>query len=188
MHNGEMTVPYGEFNGYPTEPSGGAAGSGIGPAPSPGYPQTAQPSPGYPHPGQPAAGAWGQAAAPNWAQYPQQSGYGPTPAGYWGPDAYAPYGRDPLTGEPYSDKSKVAAGLLQIVPAFLGLPLGLGRFYVGSTGTAVAQLLLFLLSVPLILLLVGIPMLAVVWLWVVIDGVRMLAGQTRDANGSLLRP
>lgn len=52
----------------------------------------------------------------------------PTPA--------APFGVDPQ-GRPYSDKSKVVAGVLQL---FLG-GLGAGRFYVGSTGVAIAQLL-----------------------------------------------
>lgn len=40
-------------------------------------------------------------------------------------------------GQPYSEKSKVVAGLLQL---FLG-GLGIGRFYTGHVGMAVAQLL-----------------------------------------------
>src|SRR5882757_3563546 len=39
-------------------------------------------------------------------------------------------------GRPLSDKSKITAGLLQL---FLG-GFGIGRFYVGSTGVAIAQL------------------------------------------------
>ncbi|MCZ9344600.1 TM2 domain-containing protein, partial [Streptomyces sp. TRM76130] len=52
------------------------------------------------------------------------------------PTPEAPYGVDPK-GRPYSDKSKIVAGLLQI---FLG-GFGVGRFYVGSVGVGVAQLL-----------------------------------------------
>jgi len=51
------------------------------------------------------------------------------------PAAEAPYGVDPK-GRPYSDKSKVVAGLLQL---FLG-GLGIGRFYTGHTGMALGQL------------------------------------------------
>ncbi|MFD4670999.1 NINE protein [Lentzea sp. NPDC058450] len=59
----------------------------------------------------------------------------PPPMGYPAPGA--PYGIDPYTGIPLSDKSKIVAGLLQL---FLG-NLGIGRFYTGHTGIAVAQLL-----------------------------------------------
>ncbi|WP_128379079.1 NINE protein [Streptomyces cavernae] len=52
------------------------------------------------------------------------------------PTPDAPYGKAP-NGLPYSDKSKIVAGLLQL---FLG-GLGIGRFYVGSVGVGVAQLL-----------------------------------------------
>ncbi|MGX1271933.1 hypothetical protein RKD18_005127 [Streptomyces phaeoluteigriseus] len=45
------------------------------------------------------------------------------------PTPEAPYGVDPM-GRPYSDKSKIVAGILQL---FLGY-LGIGRFYVGSVG------------------------------------------------------
>ena len=49
---------------------------------------------------------------------PPQPGYGPPPVGQY-PQAYqdpsAPFGRHPLTGEPFSDKSKTIAGLLQLL-------------------------------------------------------------------------
>ena len=48
----------------------------------------------------------------------------------------APYGVDPMTGMPFSDKSKMVAGLLQI---FLG-SFGAGRFYTGHMGLAIAQI------------------------------------------------
>jgi len=83
----------------------------------------------------------------------------------------APYGVDPMTGMPYSDKSKMVAGMLQI---FLG-SFGAGRFYTGHTGLAIAQI-------------------AVVWLtcgfgaiWTLIDGIMMLTGKVPDAQGRPLR-
>jgi TM2 domain-containing membrane protein YozV len=83
----------------------------------------------------------------------------------------SPYGVDPLTGMPYSDKSKMVAGLLQI---FLG-SFGVGRFYTGHTGIAIAQI-------------------AVTWLtcglgafWPLVDGIMMLMGKVTDAQGRPLR-
>lgn len=71
---------------------------------------------------------------------PQPQYVGPPPpgmatGGYANPTA--PYGYDPITGLPLSDKSKVVAGVLQL---FLG-NLGIGRFYTGHTGIAIGQLL-----------------------------------------------
>ncbi len=44
-------------------------------------------------------------------------------------DPAAPFGRQPMTGEPYSDKSKIVAGLLQLLGLF-GI-VGIGRMYLG---------------------------------------------------------
>ncbi len=84
---------------------------------------------------------------------------------------HAPYGIDPVSGMPFSDKSKMVAGLLQI---FVGT-FGVGRFYTGHTGIAIAQI-------------------AVSWLtcgigaiWPLIDGVMMLMGKVPDAQGRPLR-
>ena len=99
---------------------------------------------------------------------------GPAPQGrpgHIGVDPAAPHGRDPFTGEPLSDRSKVAAGLLQI---FLGC-FGAGRFYTGHTGIAIAQ----------IVVTWGLCGLGVVW--PVIDGIIMLAGTVRDGQGRKLR-
>ena len=175
-----MTSPYGDASGYPTRPSSGNDPlPGLGPAPSPGYPGwtdpqaagAAYPQPGYPQPGFAPSG-----------DYPA-GGYPPV-----GFDPNAPFGRDPRTGAPYSDKSRVAAGLLQILPAVFVMPIGVGRFYMRSTGVALSQLVLFLVSLPLMLVLIGFPMLAAVWLWVVIDGVVLLLGGGRDGRGRPLRP
>ena len=78
---------------------------------------------------------------------------------------------DHRTGLPYSHRSKVVAGVLQIL---LGA-FGVGRFYTGHTGLAFAQI-------------------AVTWLtcglgglWPFIDGIMMLTGAVKDAEGRPLR-
>lgn len=90
----------------------------------------------------------------------------------YAPQALAPYGIDPLTGVPYSDKSKLVAGLLQI---FLG-GLGIGRFYLGNVGMAIAQILVTWITF-------GFGA-----LWPLIDGIVLLAGHPRDRAGRPLRP
>lgn len=80
------------------------------------------------------------------------------------------------TQQPYTgggeQKSKVAAGLLQI---FLG-GLGIGRFYLGYTGIGVAQLLVTLFTC------------GVGGIWPFIDGIMILTGSVpTDANGVPLK-
>jgi TM2 domain-containing membrane protein YozV len=144
-----------------TEPqfSGNESGNPY-PPPSqqPGYPPSAQ----YPpHPG----------------QYGPPPGQFPPPVGQY-PQAYmdpaAPFGRHPLTGEPFSDKSKVVAGLLQLLGLF-GL-VGIGRIYLGYTGLGVAQLAVGILTC-------GIG--AIVW--GIIDAVLILTDKVRDPQGRPLR-
>lgn len=81
-------------------------------------------------------------------------------------DPEAPYGRDPY-GRPYSDKSKVIAGLLQL---FLGT-FGVGRFYLGDTGLALGQLFTC----------------GGLGIWSLIDGVMLLAGDPVDRYGRPLQ-
>lgn len=125
--------------------SGGAAGDWQAPQPPPGYPP-----PGYPPP------------------YPPY----PPPGGY--PDPLAPYGRHPVTGAPLSDKSKLIAGLLQLIGLF-GL-VGIGRIYLGRTGFGVLQLVVGLVTLG-----------AGAAIWGVIDAVLILTGHVTDAQGRPLR-
>jgi len=113
------------------------------PQPPPGYP------PGYPPP------------------YPQY----PSPAPYF--DPAAPFGRHPVTGEPLSDKSKIVAGLLQLV-SLVGIG-GIGRLYMGDIGIGVAQLLVgwFTCGIGLI--------------WSIVDAVLILTDKVRDPQGRPLR-
>lgn len=118
-----------------------------------------QPHPQQPHPQQP------------WAQQPAPPPYGqPQPGYYPGAVPGAPYGIHPGTGIPYSEKSKIVAGVLQIV-----VPLGIGRFYIGDTGIGVAQLLVTILTC-------GIGA-----LWPFIDGIIILATDSKDSQGLVLR-
>lgn len=107
------------------------------------------------------------------AGYPgqnQQAAYGQPGAGAGAPGA--PYGYDPVSGLPYSEKSKLVAGLLGIL---LG-GFGVGRFYTGHVGMGVAQLIVTFVTFGL-----GS-------LWGLIDGIMMLAGNAKDSNGLPLRP
>ncbi|MCC5582337.1 TM2 domain-containing protein [Microtetraspora sp. AC03309] len=115
---------------------------------------------------------------------PPPAGF-PPPAGYQPPPGYAPYplafvdpnapfGRHPVTGEPLSDKSKVVAGLLQLVGLF-GF-VGIGRIYLGETGFGVAQLIVGLITC-------GIG--AVIW--GLIDAILILTDRVRDPYGRPLR-
>ena len=80
----------------------------------------------------------------------------------------APYGVDPVTGIPFSDKSKVIAGLLQL---FLGF-MGAGRFYTGHIAIGVLQLLFGWLTCGI---------------WPLVDAIMMFAGKVTDSEGRPLR-
>lgn len=142
------------------------------------------PDPNQPNEGQSVPPPYGQPAPP-----PPSSGGAPPPphgdpvapppyaqqpppaAGYpYGASAAAPYGVHPVTGVPYSDKSKLVAGLLQIL-----IPLGIGRFYIGDTKTGVWQLIVTIITC-------GIGA-----LWPFIDGIIILATDSKDGQGRPLR-
>ncbi len=146
--------PQDQPQGYP-----GPYGPGEG---QHGYPQQGYPQQGYPGPG----GYPGPAGQPGYP--PGAPGY--PPPGYGAPapfDQSAPFGRHPITGEAYSDKQKLTAGLLQIL---LG-GVGAGRWYLGNTGIALAQLFTC----------------GGLGVWALIDGIMMLTGNVRDNNGRPLR-
>jgi TM2 domain-containing membrane protein YozV len=113
------------------------------------------------------------------SMYPPSVG----PYGSAAPDPAAPFGRDPYTGRPLSDKQKVVAGLLQI---FLGT-LGVGRFYTGHTTIAVSQLLLTVVGWITAFLLIGFVLLIGVAIWAFVDGIMLLATESTDSRGLKLR-
>ena len=99
-------------------------------------------------------------------------------------DPQAPFGRDPATGVPLSDKSAVTAGLLQL---FFGV-FGIGRFYIDTTQIAVLQLCLGLVGIFFgLFCLVGLPVLLGVAVWAVIDAILMFTGSVKDNFGRKLR-
>ena len=122
---------------------------GSTPPPPPPPPPTTPPTPGY-------AGY----TAPG------------VPAGAYGVSSQAPYGLHPGTGIPYSDKSKVVAGLLQIL-----LPFGIGRYYIGDNRIGIWQTVATVLTCGL------------AHIWVLIDGILMLVhDDAKDVHGYILRP
>ncbi|MEU6535117.1 TM2 domain-containing protein [Streptomyces sp. NPDC047000] len=152
----------------PYDPNASGPQPGYGyPGPQPGYGQPgAGPQPGYGQPGpQPGYGqpgpGYGYGPGPG-APYGAQPPYGFTP-----PDPYAPFGYDPY-GRPYSDKSKIVAGVLQLL---LGT-LGVGRFYKGDVGIGIAQLFTC----------------GGFGIWALIDGILLLTGDSHtDSQGRILR-
>ncbi|MEU3557001.1 TM2 domain-containing protein [Streptomyces fragilis] len=154
--------PQGPGYGYPPPPGPQGPGYGYPPPPgqAPGYSYPPPPGPQGPGPGYPPPPG-GQ--HPGYGSYPYQ---GQVPPGTWTGDPQAPYGYD-IYGRPYSDKSKLAAGLLQL---FLG-GFGVGRFYTGHVGIALAQLFTC----------------GGLGIWSLVDGILLLAGDHTDAQGRPLR-
>ncbi|MEU0025265.1 TM2 domain-containing protein [Streptomyces sp. NPDC006335] len=139
--------------------------------PPPGHQQQGPSQPGYqqqgPQPGYPPPGYQQQGPQPG---YPPPGfpppGYYPPPGTYTG-DPNAPYGYDPY-GRPYSDKSKIIAGILQLT---LG-GFGVGRFYLGNVGMGLAQLFTC----------------GGLGVWSLIDGILLLTGNDHtDEHGRILR-
>jgi TM2 domain-containing membrane protein YozV len=86
-----------------------------------------------------------------------------------------------VTGEPLSDKSKVVAGLLQLL-GLLGL-LGIGRMYMGQVTFGVLQLVGCLVFA---VVTCGIGYVVPV-VWGIVDAVVLMTGTPRDQYGRLLR-
>jgi TM2 domain-containing membrane protein YozV len=95
-----------------------------------------------------------------------------TPVASFTPGGVVSYGVDPRSGLAYSSRSKVVAGLLQLLIGGLGI----GRFYMGHSGLGVAQILVTVFTC-------GFGA-----LWGLVDGILILAGEPRDADGLPLRP
>lgn len=167
------TQPSGpDFGVPPPAPPGDAGPWQTGPSqPGQQYPPPGDPGyqygwPGY-DPNQAGGQQGGQQGYAGGAYYGQGYQAGQYPPQYpYGYDPTAPYGRAP-NGEPYSDKQKLVAGLLQI---FLG-GVGAGRWYLGDTGIALAQLFTC----------------GGLGIWALIDGIMILTGNVRDKYGRPLR-
>jgi hypothetical protein len=92
----------------------------------------------------------------------------PAPAPVYPPPAPVPVYPPGNVAVVWSDKSRIAAGVLQIV-----LPFGIGRFYTGHTGIGLAQLLTMFVGVGVI--------------WSIIDGILFLVQGGTDSHGRRLR-
>lgn len=170
---------------YPTGAPSGHDPSGYGQGPSwqGGYGQGPHGAPGY---GPQGNGAWRGSTGQGFPGQ-QAQGYGAwqghaQPGVAPGQMPYAHGLIDPMTGEPLSDKSKVAAGLLQL---FLGI-FGVGRFYIGDSRTGAIQLALGLVGLFGTLVFIGLPVLVGVSIWAFIDAILMLTGSVRDPYGRKL--
>lgn len=160
-------------------------------------PMSAPPASSPPASGQP----YSQAYQVPVSSVPTSGGYDPYGQGAYAQPGYAQpaafpvaVAYDPLTGQPYSDKTKLAAGLLQLLPSlFFGIG-GIGRLYAGNIALGVTQLILsfvvgwvaffcgfFLFLIPWVIT-------GGLWIWFVIDGIMMLAGRPVDGQGRPLRP
>jgi TM2 domain-containing membrane protein YozV len=139
---------------------------------------------------------WGAPVPPPPAGYGQPSGsYGPPAVPPYATPAAPAYGQPmaPAYGQPmgapygYSDKSKTAAGLLQLLLSLIGIP-GVGRLYTGHIGLGLGQLVGMIIGYLLLLFLVGFLIVPAFWIWGVVDGIVMLVGDPKDAQGRPLRP
>ncbi|MBA0046972.1 NINE protein [Mycobacteroides sp. LB1] len=104
--------------------------------------------------------------------YPPPGGALYPPPGYV--DPAAPFGRNPATGQPYSDKSKLVAGLLQLL-GLVGF-LGFGRIYLGQTLLGVIQLVVGLVTFGIVAVI-----------WAIVDAVLIFGGKVDDKAGRALR-
>jgi TM2 domain-containing membrane protein YozV len=82
-----------------------------------------------------------------------------------------------------SQKSRLASTLLAL---FLGW-LGIHRFYLGKTGTAVIMLVLGALGLATVWFGIGIVFLVAVWVWQLIDFVFAVAGLMKDKEGKPIK-
>ncbi|MGW2043969.1 TM2 domain-containing protein [Streptomyces sp. NPDC001858] len=148
----------------PPPPGYGYPGSGTGGPHDAGQPGQPGPGPyGHPYPGQPPYPGYAQPGYPA----PGYPAPGYIPPGTFTGDPQAPYGYD-LIGRPYSEKSKIVAGVLQLT---LGT-FGVGRFYIGNVGLGLAQLFTC----------------GGLGIWALIDGIILLVSEGKtDSNGRILR-
>ncbi|MDR1388329.1 MAG: hypothetical protein LBJ44_12295 [Propionibacteriaceae bacterium] len=110
--------------------------------------------------------------------------FGGPAAATWTYDDEAPYGRDPLTGQPLSDKRRGTAALVQ---AFFGW-IGGGRLYVGDQRGGFLAVALFMAALGFtITTFWGWALWIPLWLWWTVDFILILSGHVPDGQGRQLR-
>jgi TM2 domain-containing membrane protein YozV len=114
------------------------------------------------------------------------------PSGHSAPYGHPPPLVDPLTGIPYSDKSKLTAGLLQLLLGLLVCVGGVGRLYAGNGAMGGLQVGASALAWISLCCLgwvgVGVILFLAAWIWFIVDGIVMLTGRPVDGHGRPLRP
>ncbi len=134
-------------------------------------------------------------------QQPPAAGY-PPPANlpaipqppYAPPPSFAsPVPASPIPAMPlqYSQKSKVAAGCLQLFPGFFLCFGGIGRLYAGHTAVGVVQIMASMVGWMAIFcgffLIFPFFFAFAIEMWFVIDGIILMAGTPRDGFGLPMR-
>jgi hypothetical protein len=162
----------------------------VSAAPVTAYPTSGTPTTAYPIPAPPAPASYYPPPAYPAPGYPPTS-YPPAyPPGYGYAGAYPAV--DPTTGVPYSDKSKMVAGLLQLLIGFFLVIGGVGRLYAGNTSLGITQLVLSIVSwfalICGFVLVFPIVTFFGLWVWFWVDGIIVLAGRPVDGQGRPLRP
>jgi hypothetical protein len=151
--------------------------------------------PTYPVAPEPAAPTRDVPAQPYPAQpYPVSPVTGPPVSGP--PISGPPISGPPVSGLPVpgpavSGRSRITAGLLQLVPGVLISLGGLGRLYAGHRRLGWIQLAASVFSWAMFACgfatVFPFGVFAVIWIWFIVDGVLMVAGKVTDGQGRPLR-
>ena len=80
-------------------------------------------------------------------------------------------------------KQEKSMAIAYVLLIFLG-QLGIHRFYVGKTGSAIVQLVLCLVGWATSWLMIGFAPLVILWIWLVVD-LFLTAGMVRTANTNM---
>lgn len=82
------------------------------------------------------------------------------------------------------DAQKKSAGIAYLLWFFF-CPLGAHRFYLGKTGSAVAMLVICLVSIPLLIFGVGLFGFIALGIWAVVDAF-LIPGMVSEHNSALI--
>jgi len=100
------------------------------------------------------------------------------------PAAGGPLSADAMAMMRYdaAKKSTLVAYLLWFFVGFIGVH----RFYLGATGSGIAMMVIFLLSIPLVLVAVGFLGFLVLGIWWLVDGL-LIPGLAEKHNTQLIQ-
>lgn len=82
-----------------------------------------------------------------------------------------------------SQKSRLA---LTLMTFFLGW-FGIHRFYTGKTGTGIIMLVLYILGMVTVWFIFGLILLAILFIWWLIDFVMSVTGIFSDSGGNIVK-